>query len=89
MPSHISRYTPRLVTRIDFGFDQCSVVSFVIKKLFFQFIYGERVYILSYTDVLHANIFNYDLGINLQIFFVFLNFLLTINTTLTIRKEKF
>ena len=33
-----------------------SFVSFVIKKLY-VFIHGEGVYILSFTNALHANIF--------------------------------
>ena len=51
IPSHILRYTLRLVSWIDYSFEQWSVVSFAIKKPF-VFIYGERVYILNYTDVL-------------------------------------
>ena len=51
---------------VDYGFDQWSIVSFVIKKLFCVIIYGETVYIFSYRDVLHGNIFTfYGLGINL------------------------
>ena len=42
---------------VDYGFDQWSIVSFVIKKLFCVIIYGETVYIFSYRDVLHGNIF--------------------------------
>ena len=42
---------------VDYGFDQWSIVSFVIKKLFCVIIYGETVYIFSDRDVLHGNIF--------------------------------
>ena len=49
--------TPRLVSMVDYGFDQWSIVSFVIKKLFCVIIYGETVYIFSYRDVLHGNVF--------------------------------
>ena len=31
--------------------------KFCYRKAFCVFLYGERVYILSFTDVLHANIF--------------------------------
>ena len=31
--------------------------KFCYQETFCVFIYGERVYILSYTDVLHANLF--------------------------------
>ena len=48
---------PRLMSMVDYGFDQWSVLRFVFKKLFCVLIYGERVYIFSYIDVLHANIF--------------------------------
>ena len=41
---------------VDYGFDQWSVESFVI------LIYSETVYIFSYTDVLHANIFSSFMG---------------------------
>ena len=41
------------MSRVDYGFDQWSVVSFVIKKLC-VLIYGETVQ----THVLHANIFS-------------------------------
>ena len=48
--------TPKQVYMVDYGFSQWSVVSFVIKKLIIL-IYGETVYVFSYTDVLHANVF--------------------------------
>ena len=41
------KYTPRLVSRIDYGFDQKSVVSFVIKKLFvYQFMVKQCIYLV-------------------------------------------
>ena len=49
--------THRLMSRVDYGFNQWSVVSFVIKKLC-VLIYGETVYIFIYTHILHANIFS-------------------------------
>ena len=45
----ILSHVPRLVSRIDYGVDQWPVV--------FLFVCGEGVYILSYTGLLHANIF--------------------------------
>ena len=49
--------TPRLVSIVDYYVDQWSIVRFVIKKLFCVIVYGETVYIFSYTDVFYANIF--------------------------------
>ena len=49
--------TPRLVSIVDYCFDQWSIVRFVIKKLFCVIVYGETVYIFSYTDVFYGNIF--------------------------------
>ena len=50
--------TPRLMSMVDYGFDQWLVLRFVFKKPFCVLIFGKRVYIFSYTDVLHANIFS-------------------------------
>ena len=45
--SDIPRCTPRLVSKIDYGFDQWSVVSFVIKKLFvYLFMVKECIYLV-------------------------------------------
>ena len=72
------RYLPRLVSRADYGFDQWSVVSFVIKKLFVylfmvkQCIYlVVQMYITKFTN-----------------FVVFPNFLLNLNVTWTIKESK-
>ena len=52
--------------------------KFCYQETFYVFIYGEKVYILSFTDVRQETIF---LGISLGIFFVLSHFLLTLNTT--------
>ena len=91
IPSQIPRYTPRLVSRIDYGFDQCSVVSFVIKKVFCIYLWWKSVYMLNYTNVLYANIFltlGIKFGNKFTYIFVFPNFLLTLNTTLAIKERK-
>ena len=61
--------TPGLLFTVYYGFDQWLVVRFVIKKVF-VYLFLVKLYIFSYTDVLHIFIF-YDLGINLQIFLYF------------------
>ena len=44
----IPRCTPSLVSKIDYGFDQWSVVSFVIKKLFvYLFMVKECIYLVT------------------------------------------
>ena len=48
--------TPSLVAMVDY--DQWSVVSFVMRKPFCVLIHGETVYIFSYANVLHGNIFS-------------------------------
>ena len=52
-----NRYTPRLMSTVDYGFDQWSVVYFVVNKLCVYLIMVKQ-YIFSYTEVLHANIFS-------------------------------
>ena len=46
------------MSRIDYGFEQWSVESFFNQESLCVLIYGETVYIFSYTYVLHANIFS-------------------------------
>ena len=45
----------RLMPRVDYGFDQWSVVSFVIKKISVTYFWWNS---WRYTNVLHANIFS-------------------------------
>ena len=52
-----NRYTPRLMSTVDYGFDQWSVVCFVVNKLCVYLIMVKQ-HIFSYTEVLHANIFS-------------------------------
>ena len=78
------RYTPRLVPSVDYGFDQWSIVSFCYQETFYIFFYGETVYTHTYlyrcSSCKYFFTF-YGLAINLQIFFLFPNFLLTLHTT--------
>ena len=59
IPSCILRYTLRLVSRIDYSFDQWSVVSFVIKKPFvYLFMEKECIYLVIQMYLYkYANIF--------------------------------
>ena len=49
--------TRRLMPRVDYGFNQWSVVIFVIKKLY-VYLFMVKQYIFSYIRVFHANIFS-------------------------------
>ena len=62
----------RLMPKVDYGFDQWSVVSFVIKKhLVYLFMVKQCIYlVISCTSCKHIFTFC-DLGINLQIFSYF------------------
>ena len=86
------RCTWRLVSRVDFGFDQWPVVSFVIKKLFVYLVWWNNVYtyvyiLICYTDVFHGIFTFYDLGINLQIFCIS-EYLLTLHANRTLKESK-
>ena len=61
--------THRLMSRVDYGFNQWLVVSFVMKKFYvYLFTDGETVYILLYSCTSCKYIFTfYGLKINLQI----------------------
>ena len=65
------KYTNRLMSRVDYGFNQWSVVRFVIKKLYvYLFMVKQCIYLVIHTYFMHSckYIFSfYDLGINLQI----------------------
>ena len=48
------KITPRLVSRVGYGFDQWSVVSFVIKKLFvYLFIVKQCIYVVIQMYLMH------------------------------------
>ena len=49
--------THRLMSSADYGFNQWSVASFLIKKLY-VYLYMLKLYVFSYTHVFHANIFS-------------------------------
>ena len=51
------KHTHRLMSSVDYGFNQWSVASFLIKQLY-VYIFMMKLYIFSYTHVLHANIFS-------------------------------
>ena len=56
MPSR-RKDTHRLISRIDYGFNQWLVVSFVNKKLY-VYLSMVKLYIFSNTRVFHASIFS-------------------------------
>ena len=56
MPSR-RKDTHRLMSRIDYGFNQWLVVSFVNKKLY-VYLSMVKLYIFSNTRVFHASIFS-------------------------------
>ena len=81
------RYTPRLVSRVGYSFDQCSVVGFVIKKLFVHlFMAKQCIYLV--TQMYFMQIYFHLLwsANKFTDFFVFMNFLLTLHLTWTIKE---
>ena len=69
IPNHKPRYTPRLVSSIDYGFDQWLVVNFAIKTPFYVFIYGKKCICLFIHMCFMKYIFIfYDFGTKLDIF---------------------
>ena len=80
--------THQLMSRVDYGFNQCSVVSFVIKKLY--------VYLFMVKQCTYLFILMYFMQIYFQLlwsenkftdFVVFLNFLLTLHATWIIENQ--
>ena len=90
--SHIQRYpryTPRLVSKIDYGFDQWSVVSFVIKKhLVYLFMVKEFIYLV--TQMYFMQIYFYFLWFENKFtdFCVYPKFLLTVHTRWNIKESQ-
>ena len=81
--------THQLMSRVEYGFNQCSVVSFVIRKLC-VLIYGETVHIYLYSCNSCKYIFTiYDLKINLQILSYFWIFCWPYTQRELYRKAKF
>ena len=80
--------THRLMSRLDYGFNQWSDVSLVIKKLYVH-LFMVKLYIFSYTHVLHASIFSpFIIWEKTTDFVVFLNFLSTLHAAWIIKKCK-
>ena len=80
--------THQLISRVDYGFNRCSVVSFVIKKLY--------VYLFMVKQCTYLFILMYFMQIYFHLlwsenkftdFVVFLNFLLTLNATWIIENQ--
>ena len=80
IPSHKPRYTPRLVSSIDYDFDQWLVVNFPIKTPFYVFIYGKKC-ICLFIHMCFMQIYFYLLWFcnKIRHFFVFTIFLLTLH----------
>ena len=69
----------------NYSFDRCSVVSFIIQKLIVDlFMEKGGVCILSYRDILHADIFSlFMIWEEIHRCFIFLNLLMTTHTAWT------
>ena len=81
------------MSRVDYGFNQWSVVRFVIKKLYvYLFMVKQCIYLVIHTYFMHSckYIFSfYDLGINLQILSYFWIFCWPYTQRELLRKTKF
>ena len=87
--SDIPRSTLRLVSKIDYGFDQWWVVSFVIKKLFvYLFMVKECIYLVMQMYFMQIYFYFLWFGNKFTDFFVFPKFLLTIHTRWNIKRSK-
>ena len=76
------KVTPRLVSRVDYGFDQWSVVSFVIKKFFvYLFMVKQCIYLVIRMYFMQIYFHLLSSGNKFTEFFVFPNFLLTLHAT--------
>ena len=88
--SDIPRWTPRLVSKIDYGFDQWSVVSFVIKKLFvYLFMVKECIYLAIQMYLMQIYFYLLWFGNKFTDFFVFSKFLLALHTRWNVNNVKF
>ena len=74
--------THQLMSRVDYGFNQCSVVSFVIKKLYvYLFMVKQCTYLfilMYFMQIYFHLLWSENKSTN---FVVFLNFLLTLHAT--------
>ena len=85
----IPRYTPRLVSKTDYGFHQWAVVSFVIKKPFvYLFMVKECMYLVIKMYFMQIYFYFLWFGNKFTDFCVFPKFLLTIYTRWNIKESK-
>ena len=87
--SNIPRCTSRLVSKIDYGFYQWSVVSFVIKKVFvYLFMVKQCIYLV--IEMYFMQIYFYFLWFANKFtdFCAFPKFLLTLHTRWNIKESK-
>ena len=78
-----------MVPKIDYGFAQWSVVSFVIKKLFvYLFMVKECIYIVIQMYFMEMYFYFLWFGNKFTDFFVFPKFLLTLHTRWNIKDRK-
>ena len=83
------RYTLRLVSRVDYDFDQWSLVSFVIKKVYvYLFMVKLCIYLVIQMYFMQMCFHHSWSGNKLADFVVLLNFLLTLHATWTIKESK-
>ena len=82
--------TPGLVSKIDYGFDQWSVLSFVIKKFFVYLFMKEWECIYLVIQMYFMQIYFYFLWFDNKFtdFCVFPKFLLTLHTRWNIKESK-
>ena len=79
----------RLMSRVDYGFNQWLVVSFVIKKLYvYLFMVKQCIYLVILMCFMQIYFHLLWSGNKFTDFIVFLNFLSTLHATWIIRKTK-
>ena len=86
--SDIPRWTPRLVSKIDYGFDQWLVVSSVMKKRFAYLFMKQCIYLVIQMYFMEVYFYFLWFGNKFTDFYVFPKILLTLNARLNIKESK-
>ena len=87
--SNIHRCTPSLISQINYGFDQWSVVSFVIKKLsLYSFMVKECIHLVIQMFFMQIYFNFWWFGNKYTDFCLFPKFLLTLHTRWNIKETK-